>query len=65
MRFWAEFVLVGVRRLLEVEEQKRRAEEDKLAAITELQTKSMEFMKEKSEKRKLGNHPHPDYSQAY
>eukprot|EP00242_Pyramimonas_sp_CCMP2087_P003982 CAMPEP_0198214834 /NCGR_PEP_ID=MMETSP1445-20131203/44469_1 /TAXON_ID=36898 /ORGANISM="Pyramimonas sp., Strain CCMP2087" /LENGTH=657 /DNA_ID=CAMNT_0043890189 /DNA_START=574 /DNA_END=2543 /DNA_ORIENTATION=- len=45
--------LVDKRRLLEVEEQKRRAEEDKLAAITELQHKSMEFMREKAEKRKL------------
>ncbi|KAK3254569.1 hypothetical protein CYMTET_36218, partial [Cymbomonas tetramitiformis] len=45
--------LVDKRRLLEAEEQKRRAEEDKLAAITELQNKSHEFMREKAEKRKL------------
>jgi hypothetical protein len=45
--------LVDKRRLLEVEEQKRRAEQDKLAAITELQCRSQEFMREKQEKRKL------------
>ena len=37
----------------QVDEQRRRAEADKLAAITELETRSREFMKEKTEKRAL------------
>ncbi|GBG86232.1 hypothetical protein CBR_g41137 [Chara braunii] len=37
----------------QVEEQKRRAEQDKLAAITELEEKSKEFMNEKLEKQQL------------
>ncbi|GAQ78682.1 Kinesin-like protein [Klebsormidium nitens] len=45
--------LVDKRRLLELEEQKRRAEEDKLQAITELEARSKEFMNEKLEKQKL------------
>ena len=45
--------LVDKRRLLEVEEQKRRAEQDKLAAITALEARSREFMKEKQDKLKL------------
>jgi hypothetical protein len=36
-----------------VEEQKRRAEADKLAAITALEQRSREFMREKEEKRRL------------
>jgi len=36
-----------------VEEQKRRAEADKLAAITALEVRSREFMVEKEEKRRL------------
>jgi len=39
--------------LLQVEEQKRRAEADKLAAITALEQRSREFMREKEEKRRL------------
>mmetsp|Transcript_24055 Transcript_24055/g.75364 ORF Transcript_24055/g.75364 Transcript_24055/m.75364 type:complete len:299 (+) Transcript_24055:1178-2074(+) len=45
--------LVDKRRLLELEDQKRRAEEDKLAAITELEARSREFMREKQEKLML------------
>lgn len=39
--------------LLQVEEQKRRAEADKLAALTALETASAEFMREKEEKKEL------------
>lgn len=39
--------------MLQVEEQKRRAEADKLAAITALEARSREFMREKEEKRRL------------
>ena len=42
-----------VHRLLEVDEQRRRAEEDKMAAIRELESRSVEFMREKEEKRAL------------
>ncbi|KAK9834774.1 hypothetical protein WJX74_010161 [Apatococcus lobatus] len=45
--------LVDKRHLLEAEEQKRRAEADKLAAITALEQRSREFMLEKEEKRRL------------
>lgn len=45
--------LVDKRHLLEVEEQKRRAEADKLAALTALETASAEFMREKEEKKEL------------
>eukprot|EP01029_Cantina_marsupialis_P005141 TRINITY_DN154_c0_g1_i1.p1 TRINITY_DN154_c0_g1~~TRINITY_DN154_c0_g1_i1.p1 ORF type:complete len:894 (+),score=172.22 TRINITY_DN154_c0_g1_i1:98-2779(+) len=45
--------LVDKRRLLEVDEQRRRAEEDKMAAIRALEARSREFMREKEEKRKL------------
>lgn len=38
---------------MQVEEQKRRAEADKLAAITALEQRSREFMMEKEEKRRL------------
>ena len=38
--------------LLQAEEQKRRAEADKLAAITALEQRSREFMLEKEEKRR-------------
>lgn len=34
-------------------EQKRRAEADKLAALTALEKRSREFLKEKEEKRQL------------
>jgi hypothetical protein len=39
--------------VLQVEEQKRRAEADKLAALTALETASAEFMREKEEKKEL------------
>ena len=45
--------VVDKRRLLELDEQRRRAEEDKMAAIRALEARSLEFMKEKQEKRKL------------
>lgn len=45
--------VVDKRRLLELEEDKRRAEEDKLAALTALEKASHEFMNEKEEKRQL------------
>ena len=38
---------------MKLEEEKRRAEEDKEAAITALEMRSKEFMKEKEEKKKL------------
>ncbi len=38
---------------MQVEEQKRRAEADKLAAITALEQRSREFMVEKEAKRRL------------
>jgi hypothetical protein len=39
--------------LTQVEEQKRRAEADKLAALTALENASAEFMREKQEKKEL------------
>jgi len=45
--------VVDKRKLLEVEEQARQAEQDKLAAIMALEKRSREFMMEKAEKRKL------------
>ncbi|KAF5835168.1 P-loop containing nucleoside triphosphate hydrolase protein [Dunaliella salina] len=45
--------LVDKRSLLEAEEQKRRAEADKLAALTALEKRSKEFLKEKEEKKAL------------
>eukprot|EP00958_Prasinococcus_capsulatus_P009935 scaffold965_cov344-Prasinococcus_capsulatus_cf.AAC.3 len=44
---------VDKRRLLELEEEKRKAEQDRIAVITDLQTMSHEFMQEKEEKQKL------------
>lgn len=38
---------------MQVEEQKRRAEADKLAALTALENASAEFMREKQEKKEL------------
>ncbi|RHY02809.1 hypothetical protein DYB36_005218 [Aphanomyces astaci] len=67
--------VVDKRRLLELDEQRRRAEEDKMAAIRALEQRSLEFMLEKEEKKKLeqrivmltsqmlmshGNKPRPD-----
>ncbi len=45
--------MVDGRRLLELDEQRRRAEEDKMAAIRALEARSKEFMKEKQEKKRL------------
>ena len=45
--------LVDKRRLLEADEQRRKAEADKLRAITELEMRSKEFLVEKQEKRDL------------
>lgn len=39
--------------ILRLEQQKRRAEEDKMAAITALEARSREYMIEKEEKKKL------------
>jgi len=39
--------------MLKLEQQKRRAEEDKMAAITALEARSREYMIEKEEKKKL------------
>ena len=39
--------------VLRLEQLKRRAEEDKIAAITALESRSREFMFEKEEKKKL------------
>ena len=38
---------------MRLEQQKRRAEEDKMAAITALEARSREYMLEKEEKKKL------------
>ncbi|GBF92416.1 hypothetical protein Rsub_04520 [Raphidocelis subcapitata] len=45
--------LVDKRRLLEVEEQKRQAEHEKLEVLKVLEARSREFMREKEEKRQL------------
>lgn len=45
--------VVDKRKLLELEEQKRRAEADKMTAIKALEARSEEFMREKEEKKKL------------
>ena len=45
--------VVDQRRLLELEEQRRRAEADKMAAIRALEARSLEFMREKQAKRHL------------
>jgi len=39
--------------ILRLEQQKRRAEEDKMAAITALESRSREYMLEKEEKKRL------------
>eukprot|EP00282_Hemiselmis_andersenii_P038986 CAMPEP_0169428776 /NCGR_PEP_ID=MMETSP1042-20121227/1507_1 /TAXON_ID=464988 /ORGANISM="Hemiselmis andersenii, Strain CCMP1180" /LENGTH=616 /DNA_ID=CAMNT_0009538969 /DNA_START=18 /DNA_END=1865 /DNA_ORIENTATION=- len=51
------------RRLLQLEELRRRAEADKTAALTALEERSREFMKEKAEKRKLEQRLHSMSSQ--
>jgi len=45
--------VVDQRRLLELEEMRRRAEADKMAAIAALEARSLEFLQEKAEKRRL------------
>ena len=45
--------VVDKRRLLELDEQRRRAEADKMAAIRALEARSLEFMQEKEEKKRL------------
>ena len=45
--------VVDKRRLLVLDEQRRRAEQDKMAAIRALEQRSQEFMREKQEKNKL------------
>jgi len=45
--------LVDKRALLQLDEQRRKAEADKMRAITELEARSQEFLKEKREKRDL------------
>ena len=45
--------VVDKRRLLELDEQRRRAEADKMTAIRALEARSLEFMHEKEEKKKL------------
>lgn len=45
--------VVDKRRLLELDEQRKRAEADKMAAIRALEMRSKEFMQEKEEKKKL------------
>jgi hypothetical protein len=39
--------------LMKLEEEKKRAEDDKMAAITALETRSREYLREKEEKKKL------------
>ena len=46
-------MVVDKRRLLELDEQRRRAEQDKMAAIRALEKRSLEFMREKQEKKRL------------
>ncbi|KAJ8612152.1 hypothetical protein CTAYLR_002473 [Chrysophaeum taylorii] len=45
--------VVDQRRLLELDERRRQAEEDKMAAIRALEARSREFMREKQEKHEL------------
>lgn len=45
--------VVDKRKLLELDEQRRRAEADKMAAIRALESRSLEFMREKEEKKRL------------
>eukprot|EP00607_Mallomonas_marina_P001744 CAMPEP_0182437936 /NCGR_PEP_ID=MMETSP1167-20130531/85389_1 /TAXON_ID=2988 /ORGANISM="Mallomonas Sp, Strain CCMP3275" /LENGTH=237 /DNA_ID=CAMNT_0024631041 /DNA_START=140 /DNA_END=850 /DNA_ORIENTATION=- len=45
--------VVDKRKLLEIDEQRKRAEADKLAAIRALESRSLEFMREKEEKKRL------------
>ena len=45
--------VVDKRRLLELDEQRKRAEADKMMAIKALEARSVEFMREKEEKKRL------------
>eukprot|EP00948_MAST-09A_sp_MAST-9A-sp1_P001425 g1425.t1 len=45
--------IVDKRRILELDEQRRRAEEDKIAALRALEARSIEFLKEKEKKKEL------------
>lgn len=45
--------VVDQRRLLEIDNQRRRAEQDKMTAIRALEKRSLEFMKEKEAKKQL------------
>jgi len=45
--------VVDKEQILKIEQDRRRAEEDKMAAITALEARSREFMLEKEEKKKL------------
>ena len=45
--------VVDKRKLLELDEQRRRAEADKMVAIKALEARSLEFMHEKEEKKRL------------
>ena len=45
--------MMDVQGLIRLEEDKRRAEEDKEAAIIALEKRSREYIKEKEEKKKL------------
>mmetsp|Transcript_62364 Transcript_62364/g.167305 ORF Transcript_62364/g.167305 Transcript_62364/m.167305 type:complete len:591 (-) Transcript_62364:39-1811(-) len=55
--------IVDKRRLLQLEELRRRAEADKVAALSALEERSREFMREKQEKRKLEQRLHSMNSQ--
>lgn len=45
--------LVDKSKVIQLEEEKRRAEEDRVAALTALEEQSREFLKEREEKKKL------------
>ena len=45
--------IVNNERMMQLEDEKRRAEEDKAAAITALEARSREFVIQKEEKKKL------------
>jgi Kinesin-like protein len=45
--------LIDKKRLLQLEEERRRAEQDKAAAVTALEARSREFMQEREEKKRL------------
>jgi len=55
--------IVDKRKVLHLEELRRRAEADKVAALSQLEERSKEFMREKQEKRKLEHKLHSMSSQ--